>query len=74
MKVELGIDMTAKPGDVIVVEERHVGERGRMGEIVEVLGEPGHEHYRVRWEDGPETIFYPTAGTATIKRTAPIRT
>jgi hypothetical protein len=26
-----------------------------------VLGEPGHEHYRVRWEDGSETIVYPSS-------------
>jgi hypothetical protein len=28
---------------------------------MEVLGEPGHEHYRVRWEDGHESVFYPSS-------------
>ena len=46
-------------GDVIVVEGHRVGEGRRTGEILEILGSPGHEHYRVRWEDGRETIFYP---------------
>ena len=31
----------------------------RSAEILEVLGEPGHEHFRVRWEDGHESIFFP---------------
>jgi hypothetical protein len=60
-------------GDVIFVEERRVGERARMGEVLEILGEPGHEHYRVRWEDETETIFYPSAGTAKIKHEKPRR-
>ena len=57
----------ASPGDVIVIEAQHVGDTRRIGEVLEVLGEPGHEHYRVRWEDGRETIFYPHSGAATIK-------
>lgn len=50
----------AKPGDVIEVEAHKVGAAHRKGEILEVLGEPGHEHYLVRWEDGTETVFYPS--------------
>ncbi len=49
----------ASPGDVVVISGRTVGAKPRMGEILEVLGAPGHEHYRVRWEDGHESIFYP---------------
>lgn len=48
------------PGDLIIVEGHHTGEPKRVGEIAEVLGSPEHEHYRVRWEDGHETIFYPS--------------
>jgi hypothetical protein len=59
----------AQPGNVVVIEGHHVGEGRRTGEILEVLGEPGHEHYRVRWEDGRETVFYP-AGDVTIRRHA----
>ena len=44
-----------------------MGESTRTAEILEVLGEPGHEHYRVRWEDDRETIYYP-GDDATIKR------
>ena len=48
-------------GDMVVVEGHRVGEGRRVGEILEVLGEPGHEHYRVRWEDGHESVFYPSS-------------
>ena len=34
--------------------------------IAEVLGTPGHVHYRVRWDDGGESIFYP-GSDATIR-------
>ncbi len=50
-----------KPGDHIVIESHRVGEARRTGEILEVLGEAGHEHYRVRWADGSETVFYPSS-------------
>lgn len=46
-------------GHKIWVDRRAVGRQPRVGEIVEVLGEPGHVRYRVRWEDGRETIVYP---------------
>jgi hypothetical protein len=57
----------ARTGDVIVIAGHRIGESRRSGEILEVLGEPGHEHYRVRWEDGSETVFYPSSD-ATITR------
>ena len=50
-----------QPGDLVVVKSHHVGDHGRTGEIVEVLGEPGHEHFRLRWEDGHESIFFPSS-------------
>ena len=39
------------------------GNLKREGEIVEVLGSAGHEHYRVRWTDGHESIHFPADGT-----------
>lgn len=49
------------PGDVVQVHRHRVGEVARKGEILEVLGEPGHEHYRVRWDDDRESVFYPSS-------------
>jgi hypothetical protein len=57
----------ARSGDTIVTGERRIGEKGRTGEILEVLGELGHEHYRVRWEDDRQSVFYPS-GDVTIRR------
>ena len=54
-------------GDTIEVTEHRVGESARRGEILEVLGEAGHEHFRVRWDDGNESVFYPSSD-ATIRR------
>ncbi len=58
--------MTAKVGDRIVVESETVGQPSREGEILEILeGEVG-VRFRVRWEDGHETIFTPSGGSARI--------
>ncbi len=62
----------AEAGDVIVIEGHQVGESRRSGEILEVLGEPGHEHYQVRWDDDRETVFYPSSD-ATIHRHKTVR-
>jgi hypothetical protein len=52
-----------EPGDVVEVSGRRVGKAGRIGEIVAVLGEEEHVHYRVRWEDDRESILFPGGGT-----------
>lgn len=49
--------------DTILVDSQAVGRRPRSGEIVEVLGDAEHPRYRVRWEDGRETIVYPGSDT-----------
>ena len=67
--------LRGQPGDIVIVEGHRVGESRRLGEILEALGTPGHEHYRVRWEDGHETVYYPSSD-ATIqaaKRTKEIK-
>jgi len=50
---------SVEAGDVVVVAAHRVGESERVAEIVEVLGDPGRPHFRVRWEDGRVTLFYP---------------
>jgi hypothetical protein len=62
----------AHPGDHVTIEGHKVGDSRREGEILEVLGEPEHEHYRVRWEDGRETVFYPSSD-ATIRSKGPTK-
>jgi hypothetical protein len=50
----------------VVVEGYRVGEARRIGEILELLGEAGHEHYRIRWDDEHESVFY-RSSDATIQ-------
>ena len=57
----------AEAGDLIEITGHAVGDAPRKAEILEVLGGEGHEHYRVRWEDGHESIYFP-ADDASIKR------
>jgi len=54
----------------VIVEGHRIGEARRIGEILEVLGEAGHEHYRVRWDDGHESVFYPSSDS-TIQKAEP---
>ena len=54
----------AKVGDEVAVDGPRTGDLRREGEILEILSTGGVVHYRVRWDDGNETIFYP-ASTAT---------
>ncbi len=51
--------MHAKVGDKIVVDALHTGDPERKGEIVEILGEGAVVHYRVRWHDGHESLYFP---------------
>jgi hypothetical protein len=48
----------AAVGDEIMVETDTVGRIRRRGEILEVLA-TGGEHYRVRWDDGHESLLFP---------------
>jgi len=51
----------ARVGDRIEARGLH-GRPSRRGEIVELLGSAGHEHYRVRWDDQHESVVYPSDG------------
>jgi hypothetical protein len=48
-----------KVGDFVVVAAHRQGGSERLGEILELFGGAGQRHYRVRWDDGHESIFYP---------------
>lgn len=50
-----------RPGDRIAVQGHRVGQSRRVGEILEVVGDPENEHYIVRWDDGHESISYPSS-------------
>ena len=60
--------MDAKIGDRIVVESEAVGTPTREGKILEVIAGEISVRYRVRWEDGHETVFTPSVGSARFIR------
>ena len=66
---------SGKAGDVVVISGHRVGERERLGEILEVLGVADHTHYRVRWDDGSESGCYPGSDASirlsTMRTTSP---
>lgn len=58
--------MTAKAHDRIVVESQKVGQSAREGEILETIQASYGTRYRVAWDDGHESTFRPSGGTARI--------
>jgi len=63
-------DVTA--GTVIMVHQHSVGGPQRLAEVLEVIGNQEHRRYRVRWEDGHESIFFP-GSDAVIETVSPTR-
>jgi Domain of unknown function (DUF1918) len=62
--------MSGKVGDRIIVESETVGSAPREGEILEVIeGEVG-VRYRIRWDDGHESLLTPSGGAAQIVPTS----
>ena len=51
--------MHAKQGDQIVIETQTLDALRRQGEVIEVIGQGEREHYRIRWQDGHESIYFP---------------
>jgi hypothetical protein len=57
----------ARKGDLIVLNPRRVGGPAREGEIIEVIEGDLRIQYRVRWNDGHESLFAPGPGAARIE-------
>jgi len=53
--------MDARVGDRIVVETTTLEVRRRGGVVLEVLGADDQPPYRVRWDDGHESVYFPGA-------------
>ena len=54
--------MTLKSGDRVVLESESTERAPRTGVIEEVLREEPPGRYRIRWDDGHESIYTPAAG------------
>ncbi|MEV6397880.1 DUF1918 domain-containing protein [Streptomyces sp. NPDC051907] len=55
--------MHANVGDHLLTHGRTVGQHDRIAEVVEVLGPEGNPPFRVRFEDGHETVMSPGPDT-----------
>jgi hypothetical protein len=60
------MSVNAKVGDRISVDSDKAGSPPREGEILEIIEHDYGTSYRVRWDDGHESTFRPTAGTVHI--------
>lgn len=56
--------MRADLGDKLIVNGLHVGEQDRQGVIIEIHGQHGAPPYLVRWQNGHESLFFPSTGTS----------
>lgn len=45
------------------------GGSSRRGQITEILGADGHQHYRVRWDEEHESLHFPAQGTRVLHET-----
>ncbi len=55
--------MRANVDDELVARGRHVGDPDRKGVIVEVQGDHGGPPYLILWEDGHQSVFFPSSDT-----------
>jgi hypothetical protein len=54
--------MALKAGTRVVVESESTERPSRPGVIEEVVRGDPHPRYRIRWDDGHESIYTPAAG------------
>jgi Domain of unknown function (DUF1918) len=55
--------MQLKVGDRVEVESESTDRLPRTGVIEEVVREAPSARYRIRWDDGHESIYTPAAGS-----------
>jgi hypothetical protein len=54
--------MVFQVGEHVVAESESTDRPPRRGVVEEVVREAPHPRYRIRWDDGHETIYTPAAG------------
>jgi len=54
--------MTFNAGDRIMAESESVTRPARAGVVEEVVRDDPSPRYRIRWDDGHESIYTPAAG------------
>ena len=54
--------MTFQAGDRVVAEAESTSRRPRTGVVEEVVRPEPSARYRIRWDDGRESVLTPSAG------------
>jgi hypothetical protein len=62
MRLIRGEGMKLKVGNRVKVESESTERSPRTGVIEEVMSEGPFPRYRIRWDDGHESIYTPAAG------------
>jgi hypothetical protein len=63
-------DMAFSPGDHVLAEAPSTGRAARRGVIEEVVRSDPHPRYRIRWEDGRESVYTPADGALRLAEPA----
>jgi hypothetical protein len=69
-KVDERTAMAISPGDHVLLEAESTERPPRRGVVEEVVRDEPHPRYRIRWEDGHESIYTPAAGALTLAEAA----
>jgi Domain of unknown function (DUF1918) len=62
--------MVLSPGDHVVAESESTDRPARRGVIEEVVRTDPHPRYRIRWDDGHESIYTPSEGALRLAEPA----
>jgi len=62
--------MAFSPGDHVLAESESTERPARRGVIEEVVRGDPHPRYRIRWDDGHESIYTPADGALRLAETA----
>jgi hypothetical protein len=62
--------MAFSPGDHVLLESESTERPARLGVIEEVVRDEPHPRYRIRWDDGHESVYTPAAGALTLAEAA----
>src|SRR3954464_7148878 len=70
VQVDEGTVMGFSPGDHVLVEAESTDRAARRGAGEEVVRDEPHPRYRIRWDDGHESIYTPAAGAMKLAKPA----
>jgi hypothetical protein len=62
--------MAFAPGDHVLAEAKSTERAARHGVVEEVVHGDPHPRYRIRWDDGHESIYTPADGALRLAHTA----